>query len=99
MLREYKREYLRGICRSGLLFPARPKSKREENQWYQVMEENIKVIDPVCKMTLKDRNAAAASNYMNTTYYFCSNRCNEEFDRNPESYSRENVSGMHIKKA
>ena len=49
-------------------------------------EENMKVLDPVCKMIIKDKNASATSNYMNTTYYFCSKECKEAFDRKPESF-------------
>ncbi len=46
----------------------------------------MKVIDPVCKMTIEDTEAAATSTYRGTTYYFCSKPCKEEFDKDPESF-------------
>ncbi len=47
--------------------------------------EPVKVIDPVCKMTIEDK-AAAASAYKGTTYYFCSTACKGKFDKSPESF-------------
>ena len=44
------------------------------------------VIDPVCKMTVEERNAAASSLYKGTTYHFCSKACKKGFDENPESF-------------
>jgi len=44
------------------------------------------VIDPVCKMTVEERNAAASSLYKGTTYHFCSKACKKDFDENPESF-------------
>ncbi len=46
----------------------------------------MKVTDPVCGMTIEDSGAVAKSTYKNSTYYFCSKSCKEDFDRNPESY-------------
>ncbi len=46
----------------------------------------MKVIDPVCKMTIEDKNAVATSSYKGTTYYFCSKFCKEDFDKDPESF-------------
>jgi Cu+-exporting ATPase len=42
--------------------------------------------DPVCKMTIEDKDAVGTSLYKGTTYYFCSEVCKEDFDKNPESY-------------
>ncbi len=44
------------------------------------------VVDPVCKMTIEERNAVAASSYKGTTYYFCSKACKEKFDANPGAF-------------
>ncbi len=44
----------------------------------------MKVIDPVCKMTIEDKDAVATSIYKGTTYYFCSKLCMEYFDKAPE---------------
>ena len=46
----------------------------------------MKVVDPVCKMTIEDKDAVATSLYKGTTYYFCSLPCKEDFDKEPESY-------------
>jgi len=45
----------------------------------------MKVVDPVCKMTIEDKDAGT-STYKGTTYYFCSPVCKEDFDKNPESF-------------
>ena len=44
----------------------------------------MKVVDPVCKMTIEDKDAVGTSIYKGKTYYFCSGVCKEEFDKNPE---------------
>ena len=46
----------------------------------------MKVIDPVCNMTIEDKDAAAISTYKGRTYYFCSKSCKEDFDKNPEQF-------------
>jgi len=46
----------------------------------------MKATDPVCKMTVDDKNAAATSLYKGTTYYFCAKSCKERFDKDPESF-------------
>jgi len=45
-----------------------------------------KAIDPVCKMKIKKKEAAATSEYKSKTYYFCNMRCKEDFDGDPEKY-------------
>lgn len=47
----------------------------------------MEVVDPVCKMTIEDKDAVAASVYKGSTYYFCSMPCKEDFDKNPEQYA------------
>ncbi len=46
----------------------------------------MKVIDPVCKMTIEDSEAAGKSLYNGKAYYFCNPVCKEKFDKNPEVY-------------
>ena len=46
----------------------------------------MKVVDPVCKMSIEDKDAAATSLYKGTTYYFCSGPCKNNFDKNQERY-------------
>ena len=42
--------------------------------------------DPVCGMQVDERQAAGKSEYQGQTYYFCSARCKQQFDQNPQSY-------------
>jgi len=49
----------------------------------------MKVLDPVCNMTIEDKDAVATSVYKGKTYYFCSKPCKREFDENPESFLTE----------
>ncbi len=44
--------------------------------------------DPVCKMHVDESTAKAKSDYKDQTYYFCSLDCKEQFDNNPERYTR-----------
>ena len=52
----------------------------------------MKVTDPVCKMTIEDKDAVATSSYNGITYYFCSKPCKEDFDKNPEAYTGKKLS-------
>lgn len=49
----------------------------------------MKVVDPVCKMTIEDKNAVATSSYKGLTYHFCSKPCKEDFDKDPQSFISE----------
>jgi magnesium-transporting ATPase (P-type) len=43
-------------------------------------------IDPVCKMEVKENEAAATSEYKGKKYYFCAIACKKAFDQNPDKY-------------
>ncbi len=43
-------------------------------------------IDPVCKMQVDEKKAAATSLYNGKKYYFCAVGCKRAFDANPEKY-------------
>ena len=47
----------------------------------------MKAIDPVCNMTIGDKEAVAISTYKGETYYFCSKSCKDDFDKNPEEFT------------
>jgi P-type Cu+ transporter len=49
----------------------------------------MKVVDPVCNMSIEDQDAVAASTYKGTIYYFCSKSCKERFDEDPEAFAVE----------
>ena len=46
----------------------------------------MKVVDPVCKMTIDSDKAAATSEYKGQTIYFCAKGCKAKFDQTPEKY-------------
>jgi Cu+-exporting ATPase len=46
-------------------------------------------IDPVCKMQVDEKTAAATSEYKGKKYYFCAVGCKRAFDKEPEKYLAE----------
>jgi YHS domain-containing protein len=50
-------------------------------------------IDPVCKMEVDPKTAAAKSEYNGETYYFCAPGCKVAFDKDPESYLQDTGAG------
>ncbi len=54
--------------------------------------------DPVCGMMVNEEKAAATSEHMGKTYYFCSKGCKVAFDKEPKKYLQggaEGMPGMH----
>ena len=48
--------------------------------------------DPVCGMDVekaKAKTAGRTSQYQGNTYYFCSDHCKKEFDKNPAAFLKE----------
>ena len=43
-------------------------------------------IDPVCGMEVDERTTKDKASHENTTYYFCSKDCKDEFQASPEDY-------------
>jgi P-type Cu+ transporter len=43
-------------------------------------------LDPVCKMEINPASAEAQSEWGGQTFYFCSDECKEQFDREPQRY-------------
>ena len=43
-------------------------------------------VDPVCKMNVDEKKAAATYEYKGKTYYFCAAGCKDTFSKNPEKY-------------
>ena len=50
--------------------------------------EKMKVTDPVCKMTIEEKDAVGTSEYKGAAYYFCAKPCKEKFDKGPEAFIR-----------
>ena len=51
-------------------------------------------VDPVCKMQVDEKKAAATSDYKGQTYYFCATVCKTKFDKNPDQYASPVVSSQ-----
>jgi Cu+-exporting ATPase len=47
----------------------------------------MKVQDPVCGMTIEQKDAAATYAYQGKTYFFCSPSCKKKFEKAPASYA------------
>jgi YHS domain-containing protein len=43
-------------------------------------------VDPVCKMNVDEKKAAATYEYKGKTYYFCAVGCKQAFTKDPEKY-------------
>ena len=48
-----------------------------------------KQTDPVCNMQIEEQDAAGQTEYEETTYYFCSSSCKQQFDANPTRFTNE----------
>ena len=48
--------------------------------------------DPVCKMEVDPKKAAARAEYQGETYYFCAPGCKTAFEKDPEQYLGEAMS-------
>ncbi len=42
--------------------------------------------DPVCKVDLDEKDAAATASYKGDSYHFCSEECKHRFEGDPERY-------------
>jgi P-type Cu+ transporter len=42
--------------------------------------------DHVCQMDVDERTATAQTDYEGDTYYFCSEKCKDRFEADPERY-------------
>jgi len=43
--------------------------------------------DPICGMAVEEQTAEFKSEYGSQTYYFCSQKCKEQFELRPEQYA------------
>lgn len=53
-----------------------------------------KAVDPVCGMEVDTATATYKTVYKGKIYYFCSNECKVEFEKNPEYYLTHGPKGM-----
>jgi YHS domain-containing protein len=49
--------------------------------------------DPVCGMKIDEDEAAETSEYLGEEYYFCSEECKEEFDKDPARFVERKTGG------
>ncbi len=52
-----------------------------------VLKGELMAKDPVCNMDVDERTAAGKSEFRGQAYYFCSEQCKQQFDKNPERYA------------
>ncbi len=76
----------------GKLFGRESSKEKAMKMETAAMEEHGKEVikmarDPVCGMEIDEREAAGKSEYMGTTYYFCSPGCKKAFDEDPAKYT------------
>ena len=48
----------------------------------------MKVTDPVCGMEFHVEKAVATIEYNGTTYFFCTEACRKQFEKEPPRYMR-----------
>jgi YHS domain-containing protein len=46
-------------------------------------------IDPICKMEVDEKKAAATFEYKGKKFYFCSVGCKEKFAQDPQKFVKE----------
>lgn len=51
--------------------------------------------DPVCGMQVDPKTAAGQSDYEGKTYYFCSDDCKKQFDKDPKQYVNKDDEHAH----
>lgn len=57
--------------------------KMKSDRIKKFKEGNNMAVDPVCKMTVDEKKAAAMSQYKGRTIYFCAVGCKQKFDADP----------------
>jgi Cu+-exporting ATPase len=83
---------LRGFKPNVILRESRGKRDDRENPTIPEKIEALDTggvnmaIDPVCKMTVEEKTAAANSDYKGKKYYFCAVGCKKAFDKDPAKY-------------
>jgi Cu+-exporting ATPase len=55
-----------------------------DNFWQKGVK--MMAVDPVCKMSVDEKKAAATYDYKGKTYYFCAADCKDAFSKDPEKF-------------
>ena len=53
-----------------------------------VVEVSSVATDPICKMSVVEADARYTSMHESKKFYFCSAACKQQFDKNPQKYSK-----------
>ena len=62
-----------------------------------IAPRGIMTIDPVCGKEVDPNAAAASENFEGHEYFFCSQKCKDEFNRHPDRYAGEGMrAGMQF---
>ncbi len=69
------------------------------NAEHHVHEHSTMPTDPICGMQVDPDTAAGTSVYQGRTYYFCSIRCKETFDRNPRAHGKDADHAGHVEES
>jgi YHS domain-containing protein len=86
-LRSERKNRARILGERGSTRQATSSRQERKRRRAQEQEETTMTKDPVCKMEVDAKTAAATSTYRGQTYFFCSKGCKEKFDRDPEKYA------------
>ncbi len=76
------------INRSGTIVKADAKlSEASVNAGLKALvQTDVKLVDPVCGMTVTKETAFGTYMYKGQTYYFCSKACKDNFTKDPQKY-------------
>jgi len=61
-------------------------STEKDDEIINKKEDAIMAKDPVCGMDVDEKKAAGTAVHEGKTFYFCSTRCKESFEKAPEKY-------------
>jgi Cu+-exporting ATPase len=61
-------------------------TRAEAGEYTESEDLALQVRDPVCGRDVVITRAPSSSDYAGTTYYFCSQQCQQDFDRLPSHY-------------
>jgi len=84
---------LTGSYAAFLGFRSAPKKNEGAHSHAPLREVSSEAVDPVCGMNVKPP-AAGQIEYRARRYYFCSNSCKEDFEKDPEKYLKQNKKEM-----
>ena len=99
-LERFKADPERALTRSSPSLLTVPSSKKPLPMMMPLSgTEQAGEIDPVCGMTVQPATAAGSYDYRGKTYYFDSDECKDQFQKNPGKFLQEAAEGTPAEKA